>query len=279
MRRILSILVLLCFCTIVITPVFAEATSGKSASDHSPGGYITRSYNYILDGNPGTVSLALSTKLQEEYRLREAPWYIQDNSSYFLSSLNDMDQRHYIEVLADGIRAETQDPDDQARIATSLVQHITYEQGTAYRYPYEILYEGSGVCGEKSILLAALLRELGSNASVMYFVPENHMTAGISCPAPFDFQGSGYCMIETTHGVIITDDTSFQSDGIMNWSVPEITQTSEGISFTSAKNDYYDARSWIALQAESKASREAGKIFPTVDKQRWYQLQSKYDLT
>jgi len=37
-----------------------------------------------------------------------------------------------------------------------------------------VLYEDKGVCGEKSLLLAYLLRELGYGVVLFEFKPENH---------------------------------------------------------------------------------------------------------
>jgi hypothetical protein len=279
MQRTRVLFLLMVICAILITPVLAATDWGTPDHVSPVDQYVTRSYDYVLDGKQDSLSLALSMKLHKEYLGKEPQGFFPDNRSYFLAYMNDPDQQPYIKTLADEIRAETGNTDDQARIATSLVQHITFENGSKYRYPYEVLYEGSGVCGEKSILLATLLRELGYRSSIMYFIPENHMTAGISCPSPFDFKGSGYCMIETTHAVIITDETSFMSSGQTGWSIPEITQTSEGISFNSVKNEYYDARTGITLQSKIKTAQDGGRRLPSSDIHRWYELQSKYDLS
>jgi hypothetical protein len=272
MRWVLAIVALFVFLAVIITPVLAD-------SDNSPGQYITRSYNYVLDGRQGTLSLALSTELHDNYLTKKPTWDISDNASYFLSYLNDPAQKQYVKTLADEIREETGNPDEQARIATSLVQHITYEKGTKYRYPYEVLYQGNGVCGEKSMLLAALLRELGFKSSVLYFVPENHMAAGIACQAPYDFKGSGYCIIEATHPYIITDETAFWTNSrTVDWSMPEVIGISEGRSLDSSENDYNDARELINLKLEIYAAREAGRTLSSEDYQRWYQIKNKYDL-
>ncbi|MFA4877741.1 MAG: transglutaminase domain-containing protein [Methanoregula sp.] len=272
MRPVLVIVVLFVFLTIIITPVLAE-------SDNLPGQAITRSYDYVLDGRPGTLPLALSTDLHDDYLTKKPTWDISDNASYFLSYLNDPAQKQYIKKLADEIRDETGNPDDQARIATSLVQHITYEKGTKYRYPYEVLYQGNGVCGEKSLLLSALLRELGFKSSVLYFVPENHMAAGIACKAPYDFKESGYCIIEATHPYIISDETAFWTNSrTAEWSMPEVIGTSEGRFLDSSEKDYNDARELISLKLEIYAAREAGRSISSEDYQRWYQIKDKYNL-
>ncbi len=76
--------------------------------------------------------------------------------------------------------------DDQAGIAISLVQKIPYDYEKMYRcgwtcqgrtfvsgipprYPYQVLYDGRGVCGEKSSLLALLLKEFGFGVVLLEF--------------------------------------------------------------------------------------------------------------
>ncbi|MDO9323886.1 MAG: transglutaminase-like domain-containing protein [Methanoregula sp.] len=276
MRRILILCTILFFCTTTVTPALDVTLNGMDTSQDSTGPYIIRHYDYVLDGRQGIVPLALSTKLYEMY-LEKKPNGYSDNESYFLTYLNDRDQNRYFEALGDEIRKKTDNPDDQARIAISLVQHLPYLQESPHRYPYEVLYDSSGVCCEKSILLVALLRELGFKSSVMYFIPENHMAVGISCPEPYDFKGSGYCLVQTTNAVIVTDDSRFRNYG-ENWSSPEIIQTSDGRSFESVISEYSDARTWIHLQSASKTARESGTMLSRADNIRWYQLQKKYDL-
>jgi len=272
MRRVLVTVALLLFFAVIVTPVLAD-------SDTSSGQQITRSYDYVLNGRQGTLSLALSTELHDDYLTKKPTWDIRDNASYFLSYLNDPSQKQYIKTLADEIREETGNPDDQARIATSLVQHITYEKGVKYRYPYEVLYQVNGVCGEKSMLLADLLRELGFKSAVLYFVPENHMAAGIACQAPYDFKGSGYCIIEATHPYIISDETAFWTNSrTADWSMPEVIGVSEGRFLESSENDYNDARELINLKLQIYAAREAGRSLSSEENQRWYQIKEKYNL-
>ncbi len=281
MRLILILCTALILCTTIFTPVLAVTTNGMDTSYGSTDGYITRHYDYVLDGNQGTLPIALSTKLYSAYReenpRQKRAWAYVDNASFFLTYLNEYNQNRYFEALADEIRKKTDNPDDQARIAISLVQHIPYIKGSPYRYPYEVLYDGSGVCFEKSLLLAALLKELGYKSSVLYFIPENHLAVGISCPEPYDFRGTGYCLVQATNPIIMTDETPFAGSG-ENWSSPEIIRTSDGHSLDSVRTEYIDARTLILLQSERTAARGNGTTLPIADNPRWSELQAKYDL-
>nr|WP_321353339.1 hypothetical protein [uncultured Methanoregula sp.] len=271
MARASPVLLLLLICVLLLVPV-------QAASEDSASGFVSRSFNYVLDGRPGTLSLGMSTELYNGYLGMKPSRDPRDNASYFLAYMNEPLQKPYVAEMAGEVREVTPNPDDQARVAASLVQHITYEKGEKYRYPYEVLYEGGGVCGEKSMLMASLFGDLGFKSAVLYFVPENHMTAGIACPPPYDFRNTGYCMIEANHVYVITDETTFESAGQVGWSEPEVIPVSGGRSLESVQSDFNDAREWIALKTKIRETREAGTTLSSDEYQRWSQLKSKYDL-
>ena len=281
-RTSLFVLGILFLCITLPAPVVADMTPTTPDSGTSPdisaNSYVTRTYSYYLEGRSGSIPLALSTELYTSYLTKSPRWDITDNASYFLSYTSDPAQAPYVARLANEIREETPDPDNQARIATNLVQHITYYKETKYRYPYEVLYEESGVCGEKAMLLADLLKELGFQSAVFYFVPENHMTAAIGCPAPYDFSNTGYCFIEATRPRIITDEAgNFPGFGRLS-SIPEVIPVSNGRTLLTADADYNDARTWITLNARNAEAKETGGSLSTADRERWYELNAKYDM-
>jgi len=147
-------------------------------------------------------------------------------------------------------------PDDkveQARIAISLVQNIPYgfsekifsfEGGEINhsRYSYEVLYENQGICGEKSSLMAFLLKEIGYGVSIFYFADENHEAVGIKCPVEKSLYNSGYCFVETGGPAIITDNSIEFIGGVNLSSIPEIILISEGISLPENMYEYNDAK-------------------------------------
>lgn len=69
-------------------------------------------------------------------------------------------------------------------MAASFVQELPYKEDDEYlgvpeyaRYPIETLVDGAGDCEDKSILLAALLRELGCEVVLLEF--PNHVAVGV----------------------------------------------------------------------------------------------------
>ena len=129
-----------------------------------------------------------------------------------------------LEEVTQKIEQESKDlglTDDQtADLATCFVQNIPYDNEKAKvvlssdiqsriskitdnslydRYPYETLYDDTGICTDKSYLEAAILERMGYGASLMTFDSAHHMAAGIKAPPGYDSFNTGYAYIETTN--------------------------------------------------------------------------------
>jgi len=174
-------------------------------------------------------------------------------SDFKQKAIGDEMQREFLLPLVKKIQNfAPSDKVEQARIAISLVQNIPYgspQKKTSFggvevdysKYPYEVLYDNEGICGEKSQLLAFILKELGYGVSIFYFSEENHEAVGIQCPLDESFYGSGYCFVETGGPAIITDFSMEFTSRIKLRSRPEIILISEGISLPSNIYEYKDA--------------------------------------
>lgn len=101
--------------------------------------------------------------------------------------------------------------ENKVRSIVNMVQQIDYFNGddiresTGYLYPYQVLYNGIGVCGEKSMLLINLLKNMGYKTAYIDMPNINHATVGIGCTGPYEFHNSGYCYIEPNTPNIISD--------------------------------------------------------------------------
>jgi hypothetical protein len=94
--------------------------------------------------------------------------------------------------------------DANALYATALVQNIPYDY-IKYRvrisdtkYPYEVLYDNTGVCRETAVLLAKILGKMEYETSVVNIYKINHAVTGIKCPKDNENTIQGYCIIEPT---------------------------------------------------------------------------------
>ncbi len=202
---------------------------------------------YILDGQEEEIHFRVYYEVNNyvlnipriiDYSGLEIPF----RGDFKLKSINEEVQREMILPLVK--RIQNLAPDNkiqQARIAINIVQNIPYgfSEKTLFfvgqeinysRYPYEVLNENQGICGEKSTLLSFLLKELGYGVSIFYFAEENHEAVGIKCPVDRSFYGSGYCFIETDGPSIITDSSIVFEGGIRLESTPEVILISKGIS-------------------------------------------------
>jgi len=208
--------------------------------------------------------------------------YIEPTTKEFImKDLNEENQKQLLLPLVNEIKQITSNKDNQARIAISIVQNIPYDWGSLYssdltsRYPYEVLYDMRGVCGEKSELLVFLLKELGFGVSTFEFNLQNHRAVGIKCPSQYDYKDSGYCFIETTTPSIITDDTGYYV-GVGKLEFPsEIITISEGNSFDSVSEEYNDALEWINLNEISNAN---DGYLSSSQYNRWWKIVRKYGI-
>lgn len=95
--------------------------------------------------------------------------------------------------------------DQAAEFAMALIQYIPYDQTKADTsnpiafYPYETLYNNTGICSDKTFLGVSVLRALGYGAAILDFPSLNHSAVGIECPTKYSLNGSGYCYVETTN--------------------------------------------------------------------------------
>lgn len=105
-------------------------------------------------------------------------------------------------------------------LATCFVQNIPYDEAKAKivlskktgekisgdtfskslgRFPYETLYDNTGICTDKSYLEAAILKEMGYGVSLMAFDTERHMAVGVKTPAGYTSFDTQYSYLETTN--------------------------------------------------------------------------------
>jgi hypothetical protein len=159
--------------------------------------------------------------------------------------MDNTDQLHYLLPLVDTIKNRSPNPDDQARIAISLAQHIPYnakrsfQQPLEWYYPYETIYSNKGTAADKSLLLAYLLKELEYDTVVFDF--SSSVAVGVKCSADYDYFNTGYAFIDVARPTIITyvPDTEYGGGGISP--NPRIIHVNEGKRTLDVSSEYRDA--------------------------------------
>ncbi len=237
---------------------------------------LERSFNYTLLSAEKEISFTSYGDFAEY--LSRMPRTIESSNGevptrrdFKLKILDNENQKELLMPLVVEIQNSQPDKVNQLRTAVSLVQNIPYSnskildpfskgQFNYSRYPYEVLYYNSGICGEKSVLMAFILRELSYDVSVFYFAEENHEVVGVKCPLEKSFRETGYCFIETGGPAIISDFGIEYIGGIKLNSNPEIIRISEGLSLPEDMEEYDDAKllnkiregSWLIFNKAKK---------------------------
>ncbi len=152
---------------------------------------------------------------------------------FIMKDLDDDVQKLYLDPLVDHIKAKSNIPNEQARIAINLVQSIPYdwsafnEGNVEGRYPYEVLYDMEGVCMEKADLMTYLLRGLGFGVAIFEFEAEGHRAVGLKCSK--GNYGSDYCFVEATDFYAIGKIPIEYVGGVdIRGATPELVIISEG---------------------------------------------------
>jgi len=245
-----------------------------------------RIFPYTLRGKTAALKIPVHASLKEYLAKLPRVYYCNPKcptpQQLELRYLEDDKQKPELLNLVEKIRGLSDDPLNQARIAISLVQNIPYDTESAQaenltnRYPYEVLFDQLGVCGEKSRLLAFILRELGYGVYLLDYEKEDHMAVGLKCPieyAQYSYNGTGYCFLETTRVSILTDNTGEYSDnGEKLSTIPLLLTVRDGMEYP-AKEEYTDAQDWTALNERAASS---GGTLEQEDYKRWKEIKDKY---
>ncbi|MFA6193709.1 MAG: transglutaminase-like domain-containing protein [Parcubacteria group bacterium] len=188
------------------------------------------------------------------------------SACYNFMFLDRADQKEALKPLVNWLNKKIKKSGDRVRAAASLVQNIPYDdnkatgeeevatgRGHGTRYPYETLYENSGICGEKSFLIAYLLKELGYGTATMVFLSPLHRVAAVKCADAYDFRDTGYCIIQPNYRKMITWEGSQEDEDPY-----QITVLSGGKTF-GAKSDYKDSREYWKIMNSIDAGTYTAK--------------------
>jgi len=241
-------------------------------------GHITIRFPFTLKGNSGYIGLTVYEQIYYEIVKKLPLRFVNGfDQVFYLTLLQHDEQKKALKSLVNSIKNLGKcNQYDDLRIATSLVQQIPYGKIKNYQekrfYPYEVLYNQCGVCEDKSILLAFLLKELGYGVVLLEFETERHMAVGIKVPEEFSYKKTGYAFVETTIPTIISDcHCDYVNTGKLT-SAPLIIPVSEGKPFMGVQDEYRDAGEWNDILSR-------GKVLDQYHFSRFQYLTNKYGMT
>jgi hypothetical protein len=171
-------------------------------------------FEFEFRGEQKNVTLPLSASVKQTYTLAPHKYSYTGRlprdwrTDYFAMYMDRRDDEEAIRALVSAFRqmAPRAGNDDLAEMAVAFVQGaISYDYQKLHRidednirYPYETLYDGTGVCADKSILLAKILREMGYDLTFFVFERANHMAIGLKAPAGYGHYRTDYTFVEST---------------------------------------------------------------------------------
>jgi hypothetical protein len=226
-----------------------------------------KTYDYILNKSREEINITVYPILYDY--LTQLRRY--ENGMYYI---NQTDQAAFVQEVANRIKQEA-NGDDRVRLAVSMVQKMSTSQQDSSKYPYEVLYTKNGTAREKSRLLALMLKDLGYGVALLEFGPENHTAVGVKCPEAYDYMDTGYCFVETTVSLIITDGQEEYAGVGKLVSSPEIIPVADGSSFAGVFREYNDTQRWITLNQIAEA---AGWVLSQSNFQEWWNIVNWYGI-
>ncbi|UUX93036.1 YwqI/YxiC family protein [Methanoplanus endosymbiosus] len=209
------------FCLLIAALSFAGCISADLADDSQkyPGisyegspEYEESLYDFKFRDNIASLNIPVDSNLYNTAKNTDKSAYLTDEESstnewskeYYKSFINDPDlEETYGSVISglQGIKTGMNlDDDGYAELITAFVQSIPYKtdnENPDPKFPVETVYEKSGDCDDKSILLAGLLQKEGYDVVLFEFIDEEHMGVGILSPG-CGYAGTDYAYIEAT---------------------------------------------------------------------------------
>jgi hypothetical protein len=163
---------------------------------------FTRTYHWDFEGC--TYSMAYQIPWETYHFYQEKPRVFQNFAVYTFENQRHAFLSEFVRTLECKAEATGMDRRETLNFVIAFVQQLQYrnDQGEYPKFPVETLAEFGGDCEDTSILLAAMLREMGY--ATVFINPPGHMAIAMACDdcegVAYRQDGRRYYYIETTAG-------------------------------------------------------------------------------
>jgi hypothetical protein len=235
----------------------------------------TSSYPYFTENSRKFISFTTYAGLSGYFSEERHKSLFGSETDVVLERLMNDSQDEYLQPFIETIRKRSSNPDDHAKIAISLVQHMPYNANKPYHdtgewfFPYETLYRNGGSSADKSLLTAYLLKELGYE-TVLFAYP-GRMTVGVKCSPDYDFYDTGFAFIEATEPTIITYVPDAYGGVFSISGTMRIIRLDEGKRVLDVSTEYRDA-------LRLKELERMGGVLNQTQFTEWQKISNQYDL-
>ncbi len=164
----------------------------------------TRTYSWSFAGSEWTFELELNEESMRFYKSRSR---LRDYDLYVTDTFDDKFINSIVKSLEKAAKESSIPRGQVPHFVISFVQHLPYTEDSVTagfdeypRFPYETLYDNGGDCEDTSILVSALLREMGYDVVLLKF--NAHLAVGVKAilteGSYFIQDNNRYYYLETT---------------------------------------------------------------------------------
>lgn len=163
---------------------------------------VYKVYSFFYGGKNYDMNLLLYEDLYDYYRASSTNTYSGSLNSFLTNFATDEKQQDAIKQITSFAKEQNLTRQQEMELMLSFVCQMPYDDSKLYstdgswQYAYQTLYENTGVCADKTLLAAALLKDLDYEVALLDFESDQHMALGLKCDEP---RYGSYCFVEVAN--------------------------------------------------------------------------------